>query len=285
MGRDENQPLAGPVDNADSPSTSLPHQSSPTFVYYAAQPPPAGSSYQVYPTQGGCSPVVQEHVVYYHDYYEQSHCWTYYWRAPVHWRTYALIFYFLLVDLPFSLFSFVWTLVTFVVGCVLTPVCLVGIPILFVSAYSWRILAKVDLKLKQTFCDDPYNPDPYVHYASIQGMPSVIVKCKHGRGHFKSLMRSGYTWRSFLYLTCVKLFFAIGTFVITAIIVVASLSSLPVGVLIFVLLAGLIPAMGRGVRALAVRILCKERNECSNERPVPVGNGYQACKMEPAAAV
>jgi len=62
-----------------------------------------------------------------------------------------------------------------------------------------------------------------------------------------------------MYLTCVKLFFAIGTLVITFIVVVATLATLPLGVLVFVLLAGLIPAMGRGVRAASVHLLCSKK--------------------------
>jgi len=60
-----------------------------------------------------------------------------------------------------------------------------GVPILCLAAYSWRLLAKVDLKLKQFFCDDPYNTDPYLDYVTMQNMPRILVKRKEGKGFIK----------------------------------------------------------------------------------------------------
>jgi len=75
-----------------------------------------------------------------------------YCAAPVNPRTYAVLMYFLLWNLPWAIFTCTWVNFTFWMSIGTVPLCLVGVVFLAIFSWTWRALAAVEVALINAIC-------------------------------------------------------------------------------------------------------------------------------------
>ncbi|KAJ3255197.1 hypothetical protein HK103_006566 [Boothiomyces macroporosus] len=122
-------------------------------------------------------------------------------KNPYAWLSY---FYGLTIHFAFSIFCLVWVITTFSVSMGLLIIAPIGVPLLYLSCQSWRLLAAVDGALLSYCANEPFQPLKYYYKPN-----ESVVK------HFKNTILNLKTWKAGLYLAIYKFIYGVALFSFT----------------------------------------------------------------------
>ncbi|KAJ3320503.1 hypothetical protein HDV06_005232 [Boothiomyces sp. JEL0866] len=121
-------------------------------------------------------------------------------KNPYAWLSY---FYGMTLHFAFSIFSFVWVVTTFSVSMGLLIIVPVGVPLLYLSCQSWRLLAGIDGIILSS-CTESFRP----------------LRCYYTPNesifrHFKNAILNSQSWKAGLYLAFYKFIYGVALFSFT----------------------------------------------------------------------
>jgi len=113
-----------------------------------------------------------------------------YCAAPVNPRTYAVLMYFLLWNLPWAMFAAFWVNFTFWMSIGTVPLCLVGIVFLAIFSWTWRAMCALEVSLINAIC------------------PPTSGRIERDELSFSPHLKNAVTWLSVPYFCFFKIIWA-----------------------------------------------------------------------------